>query len=162
MCEVSIKCRNDNTPKARQGKMTCDVSHLYQVIPLTPVYVCIYYISGHKWSSTHRVLKSQRSSTGVIYMQSWKHCALPVITTMGFWKFMYLGTWWTMLQPYIMNKFLSYHTSLKRNILLHQQTLANLINYSVIMIDISINSRNNSLNIFSCHHLYPFRLFFVS
>ena len=27
-----IDCGIDNTPKARQGKMTCDVSQLYQVI----------------------------------------------------------------------------------------------------------------------------------
>ena len=38
-------------------------------------------ISGHKWSMTHRVLKSHRSKMGVIYMLSWKQCALPVITT---------------------------------------------------------------------------------
>ena len=38
-------------------------------------------ISGHKWSKTHRMLKSHRSKMGVIYMQSWKQCAIPVITT---------------------------------------------------------------------------------
>ena len=26
-------------------------------------------------------------------MQSWKQCALPVITTMAFWQLMHLGTW---------------------------------------------------------------------
>ena len=30
-------------------------------------------IGGHKWSTTYRVPKSQRSKMGVIYMQSWKH-----------------------------------------------------------------------------------------
>ena len=34
-------------------------------------------ISGHKWSRTHRVLKSHKSKMGVIYMQLWKQCALP-------------------------------------------------------------------------------------
>ena len=38
-------------------------------------------INGHKWSTTHRVLKSHRSKMSVIYMQSWKQCTLPVITT---------------------------------------------------------------------------------
>ena len=31
-------------------------------------------ISSHKWSTTHRVLKSPRSKMSVIYMQSCKHC----------------------------------------------------------------------------------------
>ena len=37
-------------------------------------------VSGHKWSMTHRVLKSRRSKMSVIhkYMLSWKQCALPV------------------------------------------------------------------------------------
>ena len=52
-------------------------------------------ISGHKWSTTHRVLKSHRSKMSVIYMQSWKQCSLPVITTMALWQVMYLGTWCT-------------------------------------------------------------------
>ena len=30
--------------------------------------------SGHKWSSTHRALKSHISKMDVIYMQSWKQC----------------------------------------------------------------------------------------
>ena len=38
------------------------------------IYIYIYtYISGHKWSATHRVLKSHESKMSVIYMQSWKH-----------------------------------------------------------------------------------------
>ena len=73
-----------------------------KLFPPTPFYECIYYISGHKWSMTHRVLKSHRNKTGRIYMQLWKQWALPVITTMAFWQLMHLGTWWTMLQPYIM------------------------------------------------------------
>ena len=30
-------------------------------------------ISGHKWSTTYRVLKSQRSKMSIISMLSWKH-----------------------------------------------------------------------------------------
>ena len=58
--------------------------------------ICIYvylYISGHKWSTTHRALKSHRCKMGVIYIQSWKQCALPVMTTMALWQLMPLGTW---------------------------------------------------------------------
>ena len=59
------------------------------------------------------------------------------------------------------------HT-LNRNILLDLQTLADLNNYNIIMIDIIINSLINSLIIFSYHHLYPFmslypfKSFFIS
>ena len=49
-------------------------------------------ISGHKRSTSHKVLKSYRSKMSVIYMESWKQCALPVITTMAFWQLMHLGT----------------------------------------------------------------------
>ena len=45
----------------------------FKLFPPAPVYVCLYYISGHKWFTTHRVLKSHRSKTGLIYMQSWNH-----------------------------------------------------------------------------------------
>ena len=56
------------------------------------------------------------------------------------------------------------HT-LKRNILLHPQTLANLNDYPIIMIYIIINSLINIINsfiIFSYHHLYLFKSFFIS
>ena len=36
------------------------------------MHMYILYISGHKWSTTHRVLKSHKSNMSVIYMQSWK------------------------------------------------------------------------------------------
>ena len=39
------------------------------------IYIFIYiyiYKSGHKWFTTHRVLKSHRSNMSVIYMLSWK------------------------------------------------------------------------------------------
>ena len=36
---------------------------------------CLFLsISGHKWSTTHRVLKSQRSQMSIMYMLSWKQC----------------------------------------------------------------------------------------
>ena len=51
------------------------------------IYIHIYiYISGHKWSTTHRVLtecSNLRSKMGVIYTYSWEQCALPVITICG-------------------------------------------------------------------------------
>ena len=40
-------------------------------------------ISVHKSSMTHRMLKYHRIKMGVIYMQLWKQCALPVITLMA-------------------------------------------------------------------------------
>ena len=46
-------------------------------------------ISGQKWSTTRRVLKSHRSKMSIIYMLSWKQCTLLVITAMAFWQFMY-------------------------------------------------------------------------
>ena len=39
-------------------------------------------ISGHKWSTTHRLLKFHRSKMGIIYMESRKQCALPIIPVM--------------------------------------------------------------------------------
>ena len=47
---------------------------------------------GHKGSTTHRVLKSHRCKMSIIYMQSLKQCALPVIPTMALWQLMHLGT----------------------------------------------------------------------
>ena len=35
--------------------------------------------------SWHRALKSHKSKMGTIYVQSWKQCALPVITATAFW-----------------------------------------------------------------------------
>ena len=45
-------------------------------------YIYVYIIS-HKWSMTHRVLKSHKSKMGLIYMQSWKQCP-PVYHHNGF------------------------------------------------------------------------------
>ena len=41
------------------------------------------------------MLKSHKSKVGVMYMQLWKQCALPVITTMALRQLMHLGTWCT-------------------------------------------------------------------
>ena len=109
-------CGIDRASKARQRKMTCDVSHMYQVIS-SHACLCMYIIHhNHKKrmimtmigklvisDPRHTVLKSHRSKTDVIYIQSWKQCALPVITTMAFWQLMHLGTRWAMLQMYIMS-----------------------------------------------------------
>ena len=48
----------------------------------TNIYIYIY-ISGHKWSTKHRVFKYHSSKMSVIYMLSWKQCALPVTTPMA-------------------------------------------------------------------------------
>ena len=52
-------------------------------------------ISDYKLSTTHGVLKSHRSKTGVVYMQLWKECVLLVITSVALWQVMHLGTWCT-------------------------------------------------------------------
>ena len=36
---------------------------------------------------------SQKQDGRNMYVQSWKQCALPVITTMALWQLMHLGTW---------------------------------------------------------------------
>ena len=56
------------------------------------IHVIYIYVSRHKWSKTHRALKSHSSKMSIIYMQSWKQCALPVIITMALWQLMHLGT----------------------------------------------------------------------
>ena len=47
-------------------------------------------VSSHKWFTTHRVLKSDRIKMSAIYIQSWKQCALPFVTTRALWQLMYL------------------------------------------------------------------------
>ena len=60
---------------------------IYIYIYIYIVYIIyiymLYNIISYKWPTTHRVLKSHKRKMGVIYMQSWKYCALPVITTMA-------------------------------------------------------------------------------
>ena len=35
-------------------------------------------ISSHKWSTTHRLLKSRKSKMSIIYMLSWKQCVVCI------------------------------------------------------------------------------------
>ena len=64
-----MDCRIDHAPKARQGKMTCVMFHTcIKLFPLTYVYVCIYYISGGKWSTTHSAQISQKQNRCDIYI----------------------------------------------------------------------------------------------
>ena len=53
--------------------------------------IYIYILSGHKWSTTHWVLKSHRRKMSIIYMLSWKQCALPVITTIPLCRLIHWG-----------------------------------------------------------------------
>ena len=48
-------------------------------------------ISGHKWSTAYRLLKSLKSKMSILYIQSWKQCAFPAITTRALWQLMHLG-----------------------------------------------------------------------
>ena len=60
----------------------CVIFHVYIYIYIQYIYIqyiyiqyiYIQYISGHKWSTKHKVLKSLRSKMGIIYRQSWKQC----------------------------------------------------------------------------------------
>ena len=56
----------------------------YYTIWYIYIYVCVSMcLSAHKWPT---------NKMSVIYMESWKQCALPVITTIALWQLMYLGT----------------------------------------------------------------------
>ena len=45
----------------------------------------------------HKVLRSRRSNMGIIYMQSWKQCALQVPSQgLALWQLMDFGTWASM------------------------------------------------------------------
>ena len=79
-----MKCRIVGAPQSFQifRQNTCFLKNnralskfLYGIL-----HYLISIISGHKWSTTHRVLKSHRSKMSVIYMLAWKQCAIPVIT----------------------------------------------------------------------------------
>ena len=45
----------------------------------------------------------------LIFFQSWKQFALPVITTMFLWQLIHLGTWWTV---HIVPKYMSCHRAI--------------------------------------------------
>ena len=69
---------------------------IWESLQILSIY--IHFISGHKWSTTHRVLKSHRSKMSVIYIRNHeKKCALvPGLSpTMALWQLMHLGTWCT-------------------------------------------------------------------
>ena len=69
----------------------------------TPVYVCIYYISGRKWSTTHIAQISQEQDKHNIYAIM-KTMWPPCYHINGFVATHALGTWWTKLQRYIMRR----------------------------------------------------------
>ena len=87
-----IICKNWNITVLK--KMSCWLINVYLTLKQkalkVSIYINIYHISGHKSSTTHRVLKPHRSKMGIIYMKSWKQCALPVITTTALWQPMHL------------------------------------------------------------------------
>ena len=50
----------DHAARARQGKW-CEMFHTcIKLFPPTPVYACLYYISGQNWSTTHSAQNSQK------------------------------------------------------------------------------------------------------
>ena len=62
-------------------------------------------ISGHKWFTTHRVLKSHRSKMSIIYMLSWKHiCYYAHLTSVRFEQSVChtLCTLWSLMTTYVM------------------------------------------------------------
>ena len=85
--ELTMRLKQDRE-KWRAMFHTC-----IKLFPPAPVYVCIYYINGYKWFTTHGAQISQKQDRHNIYMQLWKQCALTVITTMALWQLMHLGTW---------------------------------------------------------------------
>ena len=62
------------------------IIHIIYILYVLHIYIYIYiyiYISGHKWSTKHRVFKYHSRKMSVIYMLSWKQCVLPVTTPMA-------------------------------------------------------------------------------
>ena len=55
------------------------------------IYINIIYIYIYIYIYKHKVHKSHRNKMGVIYMQFWKQCALPVITTMTLCQLIHLA-----------------------------------------------------------------------
>ena len=51
-------------------------------IPTLAPWWTFFFFCGHKWSTTHRVLKLHISKMGIMYIESWKQWALLVINTM--------------------------------------------------------------------------------
>ena len=71
------------------------ISYIYYIYK----YILYIYHIIYKWSQvihgTQRAQISQKQDENniIIYMLSWKQCALPFITTMALWQLMHLGTW---------------------------------------------------------------------
>ena len=62
--------------------------YIYIYIYKHNIYVYIYKHNIYIYK--HKVHKSHRSKMGVIYMQFWKQCALPVITAMTLCQLIHL------------------------------------------------------------------------
>ena len=65
--KCSIECKIDHTPKARQVKMTSDVSHLYQFIPaqmeiVSKIIFC-FRLKIHLWWKYSQFLFMRQIST---------------------------------------------------------------------------------------------------
>ena len=70
-------------------------------------YCCITFVKRNNWSHIYiyiYIYKLHRSKISIIYMLSWKQCALPVITAMALWKLMHLGTRCIYMYMYIFKK----------------------------------------------------------
>ena len=93
--EHTYVCININTYIHRYIIHTYIHRYIHTYMITIYIYIYVYMVSGHKWSMTNRVLKSHRSKMSVIYLQSWKQCAIPVITTTALWQLIHLGTWCT-------------------------------------------------------------------
>ena len=74
--QASILSTVESTTRLRQVREKwCAMFHTcIKLFHPTPVYEYIYYLSGHKWSTTHKVLKSHRKKTDVICVQSCPPC----------------------------------------------------------------------------------------
>ena len=78
-------------------------SYIYSYIYIyihTHIYIYIYiyiHISSHKWSMTHRVLRSLRSKMSIIYMQSWNNVPSGLSPE---WLCGYSCTWASCAQVY--------------------------------------------------------------
>ena len=90
-------------PKQDREKSRAMFHNCIKLFTQTPSYVCPYYISGRKWSTTHIAQIAQEHDRHNIY---------PIMKTMwppcyhisGFIATHALGTWWTKLQQYIMRR----------------------------------------------------------
>ena len=86
----SINWGIDHAPKARRkNDVQCFTPVSNYLLPHLSVYV--YIISVVVSDPRHTLLKSHRSKTGIIYMQSWKQCDLLVITSMALSQLMHLA-----------------------------------------------------------------------